>query len=191
MARPLSDDKRAAILAAAVDLIAELGLGSTPTSAISKRAKVAEGTLFTYFKTKDDLINALYGELKQEMARVMMPGFPSSADTRTRIKHVWDRFVKWGAAHPRHVVVLAQLDVSGRLTAESIAAGTAPFAEIEIAARDGIKRGELKNVPLPFLAGVMQAMSDATMKAIAKQPRAAAKYTALGFEIFWAGVAKP
>ena len=64
MARPKSEDKRNAILDAATRVFAERGLAAAPTSEISRRAGVADGTLFTYFKTKDDLINALYREIK-------------------------------------------------------------------------------------------------------------------------------
>ncbi len=63
MSRPKSDDKRIAILEAALRVFAERGNLSAPTSAISKAAGVAEGTLFTYFKSKDDLINELYRDI--------------------------------------------------------------------------------------------------------------------------------
>ena len=76
MARPKSEDKRNAILDAATRLFAERGLTAAPTSEISKQAGVAEGTLFTYFKTKDDLINALYREIKLELADAMMSDYP-------------------------------------------------------------------------------------------------------------------
>ena len=46
-----------------MDLFAERGIGHAPTSAIAAAAGVAEGTLFTYFKTKDELLNELYREL--------------------------------------------------------------------------------------------------------------------------------
>jgi AcrR family transcriptional regulator len=46
------------ILAAALELFREKGLEGTTTREISKRAGIAEGTLFNYFKTKEDL--ALY-----------------------------------------------------------------------------------------------------------------------------------
>src|ERR1041384_6275946 len=46
------------ILAAALQLFREHGLEGTTTRQISKRARIAEGTLFNYFKTKEDL--ALY-----------------------------------------------------------------------------------------------------------------------------------
>jgi AcrR family transcriptional regulator len=90
VARPKSEDKRNAILDAATRVFAERGLTAAPTSEISKQAGVAEGTLFTYFKTKDDLINALYREIKLEIADAMMSGFPRKQRVRIRLRHVWD-----------------------------------------------------------------------------------------------------
>src|SRR5262245_16322006 len=49
---------RKAILRAALGLFARNGFHRTTTKAISRKAKIAEGTLFNYFRTKEDL--ALY-----------------------------------------------------------------------------------------------------------------------------------
>src|ERR1051326_5168978 len=46
------------ILAAALQLFREKGLEGTTTKEVSRKAGIAEGTLFNYFKTKEDL--ALY-----------------------------------------------------------------------------------------------------------------------------------
>src|SRR5436190_11442687 len=43
------------ILAAALQLFRQHGLEGTTTKQISKKAGIAEGTLFNYFKTKEDL----------------------------------------------------------------------------------------------------------------------------------------
>jgi AcrR family transcriptional regulator len=75
MARPKSEDKCNAILSAATHIFAERGRGAA-TAAISSAAGLAEGTLFTYFKTKDELVSALYREIKLELADAMMSGFP-------------------------------------------------------------------------------------------------------------------
>src|SRR6202140_50485 len=119
VARPKSEDKRNAILDAATRVFAERGLTAAPTSEISKQAGVAEGTLFTYFKTKDDLINALYREIKLELADAMMSDFPRKKNVRRRLRHVWDRYVDWGIANPKQRKVLAQLQVSEVLSKES------------------------------------------------------------------------
>ena len=140
MARPKSEDKRNAILDAATRLFAERGLAAAPTSEISRLAGVAEGTLFTYFGTKDELINSLYRELKLELADAMMSDFPRKENVRTRLRHVWDRHVNWGIANPKQRKVLAQLTVSEVLTNESRDAGSAPFAEFQTMIRDAIEQ---------------------------------------------------
>src|SRR5690242_1863704 len=130
MARPKSEDKRNAILEAAIAVFAERGVWSTPTSAISKAAGVAEGTLFTYFSTKEVLVNELYRTLKLELAGALLATFPREADVRSTFYHVWERYVRWGAANPEKYKVMAQLGVSDHVTTESKAVGYAPFAEL-------------------------------------------------------------
>src|SRR5215475_13222735 len=99
MARPLSENRRAALLDAATKIFAEHGL-SAPTSLISKTAGVSEGSLFTYFKTKDELINALYREIRLDLASAVISDFPRRAGIRERLEHVWMRWVSWGAENP-------------------------------------------------------------------------------------------
>src|ERR1700726_5336197 len=122
MARPKSEDKRNALLAAATQVFAKRGLGAA-TSAISHAAGVAEGTLFTYFKTKDDLVNELYRQIKLELADAMMSGFPRKQSVRHRLQHVWNGYVQWGVANPDQQKVLKQIQVWGGLTEESKQAG--------------------------------------------------------------------
>src|SRR5438105_9397563 len=59
---------RQAILRAALALFAQKGFYQTTTKAISRKAKIAEGTLFNYFETKEDL--ALYF-FEQELAQIL------------------------------------------------------------------------------------------------------------------------
>src|SRR3981189_1955705 len=153
VARPKSEGKRNAILDAATRVFAERGLTDAPTSEISKQAGVAEGTLFTYFKTKDDLINALYRELKLELADAMMSDFPRKKNVRIRLRHIWDRYVNWGIANPNQRKVLAQLTVSEVLTKESRDAGSAPFVEFQVMIREAIEQGLFRNdVPVELIS---------------------------------------
>src|SRR5271170_5056090 len=94
MARPRSPEKRQAILQAAVREIAQAGLGAS-TAKIAKGAVLAEGTLFTYFPTKDDLLNELYIELKSEVYRCINANFPHEAALRERAWHVWSEYLHW------------------------------------------------------------------------------------------------
>jgi AcrR family transcriptional regulator len=191
VARPKSEDKRNAILEAATRLFAERGLTAAPTSEISKQAGVAEGTLFTYFQTKDDLINALYQEIKLELADAMMADFPRKKKVATRLRHVWDRYVNWGIANPKQRKVLAQLKVSEVLTKESRDAGSAPFAEFQIMIRDAIEQRVLRNdVPVELISKSLTAMVEATIDLTVSNRSKAKQYRDSGFQMFWAGITK-
>jgi AcrR family transcriptional regulator len=191
MARPKSEDKRNAILEAATRLFAERGLSAAPTSEISKQAGVAEGTLFTYFKTKDDLINALYREIKLELADAMMSDFPRRKSIRTRLRHVWDRYVNWGIANPNQRKVLAQLTVSEVLTKESRDFGAAPFVEFQIIIGDAIEQRLFRNdLPVELISKSFAALVEATMDLTVSKRSKAKQYRDSGFQMFWSGVTK-
>ena len=192
MARPKSEDKRNAILEAATRLFAERGLAAAPTSEISSWAGVAEGTLFTYFRTKDDLINSLYREIKLELADAMMADVPRRKNVRTRLRHVWDRYVKWGIANPKQRKVLAQLQVSEVLTKESRDAGSAPFVEFQTMIRDAIEQRVFrKDIPVELISKSLAALMEATIDLTEANRSAARRYRDGGFQMFWAGITRP
>jgi AcrR family transcriptional regulator len=191
VARPKSEDKRNAILDAATRLFAERGLTAAPTSEISRLAGVAEGTLFTYFKTKDDLINALYRQIKLELADAMMSDFPRKKNIRTRLRHVWDRYVNWGIANPNQRKVLAQLTVSEALTKESRDAGSAPFVEFQAMIRDAIEQRVFRNdVPVDLISKSLAALVEATIDLTVSNRAKAKQYRDSGFQMFWSGITK-
>src|ERR1700730_2627454 len=189
MAKPKSEDKRNAILSAATQVFAERGL-SAPTAAITIAAGVAEGTLFTYFKTKDELINALYREIKLELADAMMSGFPRKKSVRHRLEHVWNGYVDWGVANPSQQRVLKQIQVWGGLTEESKHAGFAPFTEIQRMAEDAVTQRIYKDVPQGFIQAALVGLAEMTMDFMVREPERAETYRTAGFQMLWAAITR-
>src|SRR5580698_10625809 len=118
MARPRSDDRRNAIMAAAVRVIAAQGLAA-PTALIAKEANVSNGSLFTYFDTKSDLLNQLFVELKTAMAEAALSDLPAKKDCKRQLRHAWTQWLHWATAHPEKRRALAYLSVSDEITPES------------------------------------------------------------------------
>jgi len=189
MAKPKSEDKRNAILSAATQVFAERGLGA-PTAAITSAAGIAEGSLFTYFKTKDELINALYRELKLELADSMMSGFPRKQSVRHRLEHVWNGYVHWGVANPDHQKVLKQIQFWGGLTQESKQAGSAPFTEMQRMTEDAVAQRIYKDVPQAFIGATLVALAEMTMDFMVREPESAEMYRTAGFEMLWTAVTR-
>ena len=93
-------DKREAIKQTALKLFCEEGFQQTSTARISREAGVATGTLFTYFKSKDDLINALFLESKQEMEESVISRVPEDyAHDAELIHNFWKESVMWSLDH--------------------------------------------------------------------------------------------
>jgi AcrR family transcriptional regulator len=186
MARPKSQDKRKSILDAAMDIFAERGIAHAPTSAISKAAGVAEGTLFTYFATKDDLLNELSRELRDEFNRELTD-FPYRADARNRMRFVWDRFIDLAMAQPKRLSVVKQLRTSGRLLNETDNPSIAVTLLLH-ASKEAAAGGQFEQAAAEFLALLFRAHAEATIEFIGAHPEQAGTCRELGFNLFWAGL---
>jgi TetR/AcrR family fatty acid metabolism transcriptional regulator len=66
MVRQKSDDKRRRILQAAVKLFAQKGYHAAKVAAIARRAGVADGTIYLYFRNKEDILVSLFDEVMGE-----------------------------------------------------------------------------------------------------------------------------
>lgn len=184
MPREKSEDKRSAILTAAIRLIAAQGLG-VPTAAIAKEARIANGSLFTYFPTKAALFNELHLAIKSEMALAAFKGFPPQAKLREQFLHVWTLWMAWAAKNQHKRRVLALLTVCDELTPESREAGHRLMAGIAELMERGRAHGPLKAAPFPFVAALMNSLADATMDYMVQDPARAKEHSALGFDSLW------
>jgi AcrR family transcriptional regulator len=189
MALPRSEEKRSAILTAATEVVAMLGV-SAPTAKIAKGAGVAEGTLFTYFASKDELLNQLYLELKMDLRDAVMAGYPAGQSLIDRSRHFWDRYIGWGSTHPLKRRAMRQLAVSDRITEETKKLLGDAFGEFNGMVRECAAGGAMKQQPASFVSAILIAIADTTMDFIAREPAQAKRYTKAGFEAFWNAVAR-
>jgi len=184
MARLRSPEKRKAILDAAVQEIAREGL-SAATAKIAERAGVATGTLFTYFASKEQLLNELYLDLKSESYAVISEGFPHKASLERRAWHIWQSYLGWAIQFPEKRRVSVQLKVSDVLTAETQARALAMGSALEPTLGELEKRNVARGLPAGFVSATMSAMQDAVTEFVAKQPKKRAELIERTFQAAW------
>lgn len=85
------DDKREAILQAALKLFAERGFHGVAVPEIAESAKVAAGTIYRYFEGKEALVNALFKRYKSALAATLMGDFPFDGTPREQFHHFFVR----------------------------------------------------------------------------------------------------
>jgi AcrR family transcriptional regulator len=184
MARPKSEDKRSAILVAATRVFVSQGLGA-PTAVIAKEAGVANGSLFTYFETKADLLNALYLDLKGGMAAAALKGFSPDGESRKQYFQVWTNWMGWAVAHPKKRRALAVLGVSDEITAKSRAAGQKAMAPMRELLERIHKNGGMRDAPMGLFMALMNSVAEATMDYMVQDKAHADKHCRAGFEAVW------
>jgi AcrR family transcriptional regulator len=184
MARPRSNDRRSAIISAAIRVIASQGLGAA-TAAIAKEAGVSNGSLFTYFETKADLLNQLYVGLKTETAAAALDGLPTKSDVRTQLLHVWSHWLGWAASDPDKRRTLAYLSVSDDVTSESRHTAHQTMAGVAKLLELSRENGPLRHAPLEFVAALMSALADATIDFMIRDPVNANDHCMAAFDAIW------
>ncbi len=188
MARPRSDSKRSAIIAAATRIIVTHGLGA-PTAGIAKEAGVANGSLFTYFETKSDLFNALYLELKLELAAAAMKDLRKDDDLRKQFLRIWNNWIHWTLDFPEKRKALAQLGVSDEITSATRTAASTGMEHVATLLERVRALGPMSKAPKGLVLTLMNSVAEATIDFAAQDPANAKKHCKVGFDALWRMVA--
>ena len=87
------ESKVHAIYKATLALVKERGLAGITMSDISKEASIATGTLYIYFRNKDELIRALFTECRQKSACYYFEGVDASLSFEERMKKLFRNII--------------------------------------------------------------------------------------------------
>ncbi|HEY7979602.1 MAG TPA: TetR/AcrR family transcriptional regulator, partial [Rhizomicrobium sp.] len=141
----VADDKRARLLAAALDLFETRGFDGVAVPEIAAKAGVAVGTVYRYFETKEALVNALYRQWKQAYNDLVLAPAPKGMKPRELFSRYWHRMTLFARTNPRAMRFMdlhhhgAYLDAESRALSKSYAQVAEEFvraARTEGAIRD-------------------------------------------------------
>ena len=184
MARPRNEDRRNAILKATTELVAKQGLGA-PTAAIAKRASIPHGSVFTYFKTKTDLLNVLYVDLSREMTDIVLATMPAGEDICAQFHHLWETWISWGAANLSKRRAQTLLNVSDLVTEQNRNAAFDYAEPVYQIFRRASASGALRDSPSRYIGGLIHGLAETTMDFIIRNPRKAKKLREAGLQAAW------
>lgn len=144
-------NKEDKIYEAALELFSTKGFHGTPTSEIAKTAGVANGTLFHYFKTKEDLINSLYLRLKNEMVKGSIEGIEKIDSLKLKMEFLWSKTIQWGMENPQRIVFIQQYMNSPYISTNTLEEVDKIKEVYFQLIQDGISNGELKDVSVDLI----------------------------------------
>lgn len=146
--RPKTEpDKRTAVLDAALVLFAEKGFHGTAMPEIAERARVGAGTIYRYFASKEELVNALFQHWKLELANRLTADIALDGTLREAFHVVCVRLAEFAEEQPSAFQFLELHHHAPYLDKASLSVETNFLTTLGSLLQDGIDQGVLKPLP--------------------------------------------
>jgi TetR/AcrR family fatty acid metabolism transcriptional regulator len=105
MTRKRTNDKRQRILDAAVRVFSKKGFFASRVSDVAAAARVADGTVYLYFRNKDDILVNLFDDVMSEHLAAAREAISKAADTPGRLRIIADHHLGLLGGNPELAVV--------------------------------------------------------------------------------------
>jgi AcrR family transcriptional regulator len=106
--KPRDEKKLAQIYEVTPQLVVKKGLSGITMSDIAKAAKIATGTLYIYFESKEDLISAVFDNCKKAAFDSYLQGYNPKEAFKTGFKKVWMNMLKYRLEHFDEAIFIEQ-----------------------------------------------------------------------------------
>ena len=88
------DTKIAQIYSATLKLVEEMGIAGITMRQIAREAKMATGTLYIYFKDKNELINTLFAKCRKSSISIYFKGYNEDEPFTRGFKRAWNNIFR-------------------------------------------------------------------------------------------------
>ena len=159
--------RRAQIVAAAIETIAEMGYGQASFAQIAQRAGLSSTGLISYhFASKDELIEQLVDEVVTAGQAFMGPRIEAAVGARAKLRAYLESNLEFMASHRAHIVAVAE--IFNALPRER-GGQPAPYgvwhergiAQLQDLLRQGQRAGEFASLSTRVMALTIRAAIDA------------------------------
>ncbi len=149
-ARAAVPDKREAIMRAATKVFARSGYFNSKVADVAREAGVADGTVYLYFKSKEEILRSIFERNTGEAVRAGREELAKIGDPREKLRRIARHHLeRLGADRDLAVVFQVELRGSTKFMEEFSAAGLAEYLGLirevfEEGQEAGVFRRELK-----------------------------------------------
>ncbi len=140
-------------------LLAQKGVQATPMSAVAKAAGTGMGTIYNYFATKEDLINAIYLYVKQGEILLVTNSMKKDLSMKSKFMHYYVAFINFYLKYPESFAFMDQMQHSPVIRPATRDEGKAAFLPVITLIEQGQQEGIIKQMDMEailyFLAGTV------------------------------------
>jgi AcrR family transcriptional regulator len=163
-------ENRSALLKAARAVFAEMGYGAASVRDIVRRTDLASGTFYNYFKDKDEIFEAVVGELTGEILRRHNMGRAKADTTEEFFRRHYAVYLDF-IAEDAELLALARRNFTAIRTLLDKPDVRALALALNDDIRSAIARGVLPNVDISYLAASMAGVAfEISVVMVARDP---------------------
>lgn len=140
-------DKKQRIILTMLELVVEQGVHATPMSQVAKEAGVAVGTIYHYFKNKDQIIEEIYSMICQDFGVVLMANVPDD-NFKVQFEVMWNNLYSYFIGNPLAFKFMEFVGVPPIIGHEIRLKNVKHFTHIKDFFLSGILKKEVKDVNL-------------------------------------------
>lgn len=182
-------EKRRAISEAVVTEAVEYGLASISMDAVARRAGVSKGTLYLYYKNKDEMLQEVYMEIKYAFATRMDDAIDGLTGSEQIVRVIWFELFQYVLDNPEHHLYAEYISSTQLLDSERQKEVAALTKRLHKPLRAAIKDGTIVDIPI----ATIQALFVAPAFHLAKHHVMAGKKPVLksvdqAYQLIWAGL---
>lgn len=144
-------NKRQQIIDTTIKLVPEMGLYGTSMALIIKESNVAAGTIYHYFKSKDDLIYTIYSELKKEMGTAFVQNMDSTLTYKDNFFIIWQNLFYFFYKNPMKFEFMEHFSSSPMVKNVAKELSQRHYQPAIDFIQKGIDLGVLRDLPLHFI----------------------------------------
>lgn len=163
-------ENRSALLKAARAVFAEMGYGAASVRDIVRRTDLASGTFYNYFKDKDEIFEAVVGELTGEILKRHNMGRAKADTTEEFFRRHYAVYLDF-IAEDAELLALARRNFTAIRTLLDKPDVRALALALNDDIRSAIARGVLPNVDISYLAASMAGVAfEISVVMVARDP---------------------
>ncbi len=81
--------KQEAIIAAAIQVVNQIGFAAASVAKIAKEAEVSPATIYIYYENKEELLKSTYIEIKRRMGEEICRNINDTISIKENLKNIW------------------------------------------------------------------------------------------------------
>lgn len=156
MPKPKDERKVTELISAARKLVITTGFTGLKMADVAAQAGIATGTLYVYYKGKEDLINDVYRHTKSEVIATLLNPAHATGDFYTTFRNMWHAYFTFCYEQPEKMLFTEQFVYSGYIDDALIAEMEKQLEPMDQLIAYGSQQGILKPLPVDLVKAHLQ-----------------------------------